>query len=620
MFIKEIKKRNSSFGREFICHRLMESYRTERGPRQRTILNLGTLNLAKERWKELADCIEAKVTGQQSLFEVDHYIEQLATHYSSILIHRRLTVMPGERKEKEEPEYETVDIKSFSHSQTRTIGAEYVGLSMFKKLGLGQLFERLGFSKRENDLVALSIVGRLVHPGSERRTRKWAQHLSGLDELLGTDFSQLSNNALYRILDMQLSHKEEIEQHLKIRERHLFSLKENIILYDLTNTYFEGEAKNNTKAKQGRSKEKRKDAPLLTLGMVIDEMGFPKTSKIFEGNVSEPGTLIEMIEALQGSTIERKSNSEKKEFSKKNNKGITVIIDAGISKEENLTFLKGEGYDYICVARNKPIDFSEIDKTALLTIKKDKDNKVEVEMIKKEDETILYCKSSLKAKKEEAMRSLFQERFEKELKKIAASLSKKGGTKKYDKVLERIGRQKERYSPIAHYYKIEVENKNGIATSIDWKFYNEQKAQERFSGSYFLRTSRMDLTEEEIWSLYVMLTNVEDAFRYLKSELNLRPIWHQKEARSDAHLFNAVLAYHLLVSIQTELRRDEINMRWWYIRELLSSHVRITTAMTNKKGERIYIRDCTDPEPFHKRIYNALKLNYYPIKAKRIKI
>jgi len=528
--------------------------------------------------------------------------------------------MPEKKSEKDEAEYETVDIKSLSNSQKRNIGAEYVGLSMYKRLGLNQLFKRLGFSKRESDITALSIIGRLVHPGSERRTRKWAQHLSGLDELLGTDFSQLSNNALYRNLDLQLTHKEEIEKHLKIKERHLFSLKENIILYDLTNTYFEGKAKNNKKAKQGRSKEKRMDAPLVTLGMMIDEMGFPKTSKIFEGNVSEPSTLIEMIEALQGNKIDRDDNSEKKESSKKVKKGITVVMDAGIAKKDNLTLLKEEGYDYICVARNKPIDFSKIDKTALLTIKKDKNNKIEVQMIKKDNESILYCKSDLKAKKEEAMRSLFQTRFEKELKKIASALSKKGGTKKYDKVVERIGRQKERYSSIAHYYKIEVKHKDGIANAIEWEFYKEQEAQERFSGSYFLRTSRVDLTEEDIWSLYIMLTNVEDAFRYLKSELNLRPIWHQKEARSDAHLFNTILAYHLLISIQTELQNDGIYMRWWNIRELLSSHARVTTAMTNKEKKRIYIRDCTDPESFNKRIYDALKLSYYPIKAKRIKI
>lgn len=616
MFIKEIKKRNKGYDKVFSYHRLMESYRTDRGPRQRTILELGKLSLPKDRWKLLADCIETKVTGQQSLLSFDPHIEDLATHYANLIIHRRLIIAPSKETQKEESEYETVDIKSFSNSKSRTIGAEYVGLSMFRRLGLEALFQRLGFSKTEVHLGALSIISRLVHPVSEHQTRQWAQHLSGLDELLDTDFSCLSNNALYRILDLQLFHKEEIEKYLKKRERNLFSLKENIILYDLTNTYFEGNAKKNKKAKYSRSKEKRNDCPLVTLGLVIDEMGFPKASKIFKGNMSEPDTLKEMIEVLQGN----KTKKPDEENSKKDKKGITVVLDAGIATEDNLTLLKGEGYDYICVARNKPVNFSEINKDDLLTIKKNKDNKVEVKLIERGGESILYCKSLLKGKKEQAMKTLFQERFEEGLKEISSSLFKKGGTKKYDRVLERIGRLKEKYSSIAHYYKVEVKQKDGLTTGLKWKFEKKQEAQERFSGSYFLRTSRTELNEKEIWSLYVMLTNVEDAFRYLKSELNLRPVWHQKETRVDAHLFNTILAYHLLVSLQTKLQQGGIYMRWWNIRELLSSQVRITTAMTNKEGKRIYIRNCSDPEPFHKAIYNALGLNYYPLKTKRIKI
>lgn len=614
MFIKEIKKTNKGYDKLFISHRLMESYRTNRGPRQRTILELGKLDLPKDQWKLLADCIETKVIGQQSLLPVDEHIEVLATHYAALIIHRQLIVAQPE--ETLDSEYETVDIKSFSNSRSRTIGAEYVGLSMFRRLGLESLFQQLGFSKTEVHLGALSIVGRLVHPASERQTRQWAQHLSGLDELLDTDFSQLSNNALYRILDLQLSHKEAIEKHLKLSERNLFSLQENIILYDLTNTYFEGNAKKNKKAKHSRSKEKRNDCPLVTLGLVIDEMGFPKASKIFKGNISEPETLKEMLEALQGDKIKEADEGN----SKKDKKGITVVLDAGIATKDNLTLLKGEGYDYICVARNKPVNFSEISGDDLLTIKKDKDNKVEVKLIEKDGEGILYCRSFLKGKKEQAMKTLFQERFEEGLKGIASSLSKKGGTKKYAQVLERIGRLKEKYSRISHYYKVEVNQKDGLATEIKWKFEKEEEADERFSGSYFLRTSRTELNEKEIWSLYVMLTNVEDAFRYLKSELNLRPLWHQKETRVDAHLFNTILAYHLLISIQTKLQQGGIYMRWWNTRNLLSSQVRITTAMTNKEGKRIYIRNCSDAEPFHKTIYNALGLNYYPVRTKCIKV
>jgi hypothetical protein len=610
MFIKEISKKNKGYDKEFTYHRLMESYRTGKGPRQRTILNLGALDLPKEQWKLLADRIEAKVQGQKSLFGTDTHIEELATHYANLIIQRNLVVCHDKGIEKEEPQYETVDIRSLSNSKIRTIGPEHVGLSMLRRLELESLFRQLGFTKTQMDLAALSIIGRLVYPASEHKTRIWAKDISGIDELLGADFNNLSNNSLYRVLDVQLSYKDKIEEHLRVKERSLFSLKENIILYDLTNTYFEGNAKKNRKARKGRSKEKRNDCSIVTLGMLIDEMGFPKKSRIFNGNVSEPDTLIPMLEELQGERIKKQQRS----------KAITVVIDAGIASEDNLKLLIDEGYDYICVARNKPIDPSKINKDDLLTIKQDKNNTVRVQLIKADGENILYCKSFLKGKKEEAMRTLFQDRFERGLKEIEASLSKKGGTKKYEKVLERIGRLKERYSSIAHYYKIAVRQKQGIATGIEWNFEKEQKAQERFSGTYFLRTSRTDLDEKQIWSIYVMLTNLEDAFCYLKSDLNLRPVWHQKEVRVDAHIFNTILAYHLLISIQTQLRSCGIHMRWAQIRDLLKTHARVTTGMTTQEGKRIYIRKCSDPEPFHKSIYSALELNHYPIRENFVKI
>lgn len=620
MFIKEIEKKNKGYDKVFISHRLMESYRTERGPRQRKILNLGKLDLPKEHWKLLADRIEEKLIGQESFLSVDENIENLATHYANLVIQQRITLSKHQIEKTQEAEYETIDINSVSNSKVRTIGAEYVGYATFKKLGLDTLFHQLGLSEQQIDLAALSIVGKLVHPASERRTRAWAQHLSGLDELLNTDFTHLSNNALYRTSDLLLSYKSQIERHLKLRERDLFSLKENIILYDLTNTYFEGATKKNKKAKWGRSKEKRNDRPLVTLGLVIDEMGFPKASKIFKGNVYEPDTLLKMLETLQCETIEKVDESASTKGSKKVKKDVTVIIDAGISTEENLTLLKTEGYDYICVARNKPYDASEIEQDDIVIIKQDKTNKVEAKLIKENGESVLYCKSFLKAKKEQAMKTKMQQRFEEGMKNIASSLTKKGGIKKYSKVLERIGRQKEKYASIAQYYKVNVKHKDGIATAVDWKFVKREKAEQRFSGSYFLRTSRTDLNEKQIWSLYVMLTNLEDAFRYLKDELGLRPICHQKETRSDGHLFITVLAYHLLISIQTKLRSHGIYMRWSVVRDFLASHVRVTTGMTNKEGDRIYIRNCSEPEPFHKAIYNALGLNHRPLESKRTKI
>lgn len=606
MFIKEIKKQNKGYDKIFVSHRLMESYRTERGPRQRTILQLGKVELRKEHWKALADRIEAMVFGQGLLFPADPEVESLARHYADVIIQNRLVVTgEDESKQTETAEYETIDLKSVTHGQVRTIGAEHVGLSMFRQLEFDRFLKKLKFSDEEIALSALAVVGKLVYPASELGTKGWAEVLSGIDELLGADFRHISQNALYRISDKLFSDKEAIEKYLREKERNLFSLEERIILYDLTNTYFEGQAKQNKKARRGKSKDKQKSRPLVTLGLVIDEFGFAKKTEIFSGNSSEGDTLLEMVDRL---------------CQKKDKQNTTIVLDAGISKEENLQLLKNQGYQYVCVARNHPIDASEIKRDSLITIKKDKQNKVEVQLIKAGNEHILYCKSFAKEQKEQAMKGLFQKRFEDGLIQIQQALKKKGGTKKYERVIERIGRLKERYAMIGHYYTIEVSQDNGIATKLTWKLEKVDKCEERFSGSYFLRTSRTDLNEKELWSLYIMLTNVENAFRSLKHELKLRPVYHQKETRSDGHLFITILAYHLLNSIQHQLKTSNIHMEWRRVREYLSNHTRITTAMTTKEGKRIYLRDSSIPEPFHRRIYSALRITSTPLRQKRIQL
>ena len=200
-------------------------------------------------------------------------------------------------------------------------------------------------------------------------------------------------------------------------------------------------------------------------------------------------------------------------------------------------------------------------------------------------------------------------------------MKKKGGVKRYGKVLERIGRLRQKYALIAHYYTIEVKEKDGLATEIIWKMAKEEQADQRFSGSYFIRTSRTDLTDErELWSLYMMLTDLEDSFRSLKSELLLQPNCHQTEARMDAHIFIVVLAYHLLNSIRFKLKKHDVFMSWKTIREQLASHVRVTTAMRSKDGHKIYVRNCTEPEPFHRLIYETLGIPLKPAPAQKIKI
>ena len=601
MFIRSVIKKNRYSPKVFEYQQLVESIRTEKGTRQKLLLNLGKLTIPQNNWPRLAKRIESIIKAQESFFEEDFIIENLASYYAEKFIQKNLEI-----KESEQKTFESVDIESIKNRRIRQIGAEYISYEFFKKLELDICLKACGFNKRQLEIAALLIIGRLVSPGSERHIYTWSQKISALDELMNTDFSSLSLNTLYEVCDKILANKEFVEDHLRNKERDLFGLDETIILYDLTNTYFEGRSSSNPKSKFGNSKEKRKDCRLLTLGLVIDGKGFPKKSEIFEGNQSESKTLLQMVRVLtQSDPIHRKSGNVKP----------TVVIDAGIATEKNLKELKGE-YHYIAVSRKK-IEPPKSDDFIL--IKEDKNNKIEAQRFTSNGEVFLYCKSKLKEKKEKSMQSRFRQNFEDQLSHIAQSIHKKGCTKNYQKVVERIGRLKEKYTRISRFYNIKIEDKDGLAKKITWQ-YIQEKSDQQFSGSYFLRTDRTDLSEKEIWEIYTMLNELEDAFRSMKSDLHMRPIFHQKENRSDAHIFITVVSYHILHSIRTLLKQIGINMGWSDIREQLSTHCRVTNRLKTKEGRTIYVRKCSEPEYFHKTIYRALKLEYIPCKQKKLTV
>ena len=607
MFIREINKKNPGSDKIYTYHRLMESVRTPRGPRQRTLLNLGELKLPRDQWKALANRIEEIVTGQGALYPVPETLEELARQYAQEL--RQKEIRAGAMIE-EHPaaDYETVDLHSLSCHESRSVGGEAVALNAFNQLQLPEILTDMGFDDSSLPKAALLIIGRLLYPASERATLVWGQEMSALSELLETDFQQISSNALYRISDRLLEQKAEIEARLSARERDLFGLGEKILLYDLTNTYLEGSGAGSEKAHFGHSKEKRSDCPLITLSLVLDEDGFSKASRVFPGNVSEPATLRNILETLEA---ERQQRADL--FSPR----PTLIIDAGVATEDNLKLITAAGFHYVTVNRRRP---KEIPTTGLLVIKDDAKAKVEVKKIEADGETILYCQSQGRLKKEEAIKTRLQKRFEEGLAAIAASLKKKGGLKAYPKVLERLGRLRQKYPSINLFYDIEVKENQGLATDIIWQIPDQSGLKARFAGAYYLRSSRTDLSEKELWSLYNTLTNVEDAFRSLKGELGLRPVYHRKDARIEGHLFITVLAYHLLVAIQRRLREAGLHFRWQTIRRRMATQTRVTAAMTNNQGQRIHIRQTTQPEPFHMAVHKAVNSNPRPGKIVKMKM
>jgi transposase len=586
MFIRKVFHTDKKNNTVYHTFKLIESARTERGPRQRMILNLGTdFNVPEERWKDLANRIEQIATGQVPLFPCQTDIEDLALLYA-----KRIISYHGKEDKKESPDYQRVDMDTMDHHDVRSSGAEHVVYETMKTLGLPDLLISLGFNRPALDAAIGVIAAKLIAPSSERATHLWLKNTSAMDDLMETDFSSLSQDRVYKAADMLLKKKETIEEHLRLKESSLFDLTERILLYDLTNTFFEGSGKYNDKACFGNSKEKRSDCPLVTLGLVLDADGFPKRTEVFPGNVSEPGTLEGIISSLSPD-VQTKP---------------IIIVDAGIATEQNIAWLK-DRYDYIVVSRKKKIDLP----LEMVTVREDNRRCIRAGIIRTDDEAMLICHSTDKEIKETGIQNRFEKRFEEELTKVHNALNKKHGTKTYDKVIEKIGRLKERYKRIARRYEITVTKNDNLAISVTW----QKKPEEHYPGMYVLRSNRLDFTEQEFFDIFSMLTDIEDAFRSMKSELGLRPVYHQKEHRSDGHIFITVLAYHIMQTIRYALKNRQINESWSTIRKLLSTHVRITTTIKRDDGKVIHIRKSTRPEPIHTKIYDALHLSHRPGKT-----
>jgi transposase len=607
MYIRSVTRKNKKTGEVYTTYRLAESYRNAQGKvRQQALLNLKSdFAVPKENWALLANRVEDICKGQQSFFDLENSLEKEAHRIAKLIIQKLSVTTSTPQVDptfKSNTDFQTVDVNTLQHQHVRKIGAEYVGYHAAQQLELEPILKELGFNQKQIYLALGTIIGRLVHPASELNTHRYLSEHSALDELLGADFSDLSLKNFYKIADQLLKHKLVLEQKLYQRETDLFQLENIITLFDITNTYFEGKCLINTKAQYGRSKEKRSDRPLVALGMVLDASGFPKKSEIFPGNISEPKTLEQMLSTL--------GNDKKK---------VTVVMDAGIATQDNIDWLQSTGYRYIVVSRKRNLVMPTTEESIL--VKEEKGNEVEAVLIKNEDtaELELYCHSQAKEAKAKHMVSKVAHRYEAELQKLVEGLHKKRGTKKYNKVLEKLGRLKEKYKKVAYLYDLSVttDEQEQDVIKIVWK-RNDNAMTRKEKGIYCLRTNRTDLDASTFWDIYTMLTELESAFRSLKSELGMRPVYHQKENRVDAHLFISILAYHLLHTIRYQLKTQGIKYSWETLRELLDTQCRITSTLKLKNGKTVQIRKTSSPDPNQLNIYKALRIGSHPGKTEKI--
>jgi len=590
MFLKGITKENKT-GQRKMRFRLCESYRTGHTVKHHTILDLGELSelphIEQRRKLGLRICSLIKNEKNSLLFNtpIDTVVEDLAQKFYK-------AIREKERLDFRENKEQLVDIDTMKHKNIKEIGAEWLVHQSLDQLKLKEIFQNNSWTEEQISLAYTHIISRAVFPASELGTANWIKENSAVCELTGYPIEKITKDKLYGISHQLYALKNKLEQHLSIRTNELFDLNDSIILYDLTNTYFEGRMANSKVAKFGRSKEKRNDARLVVLAIVVNTEGFLKYSNIYEGNMADCKTLAGVIKNMS----ERTTQSSRKPV---------IVIDAGIATEDNLLMLGKEGYDYMCVTRSKLKDYKVDQSSSPVKITDKKQQTITLQKIKIEGsaDNYLEVSSTAKALKESGMNSRFTQRFEEGLTQINEGLQKKGGIKKIAKVWERIGRLKQKY-PTAHkYYDLEaIENEDKSISRIKWTKKNSKPLE----GIYFLRTSLDDQNEQNQWKIYNAIREIEYTFRILKTDLDLRPIYHKTDDAAMAHLHLGLMAYWAVNTIRYQLKQKEINTQWKDIVRKMNTQKAVTTSIKNSLNSTIIIRQCSEPNQSVKEIYNAL--------------
>lgn len=607
MFLKSISKYCQTEKTRVAYYRLCESYRDEFGfSRQRMIIGLGRLDeipsidqkvLFNERINQL-------IKGEPSLYGPcsDTVVEKLAQYYyGQIKLKNKV-----DKKENTADDIETVKLNTLENKDIYNVGAESICYQAFKQLGIDKFLSERNWEPEQINLAATHIISRAVYPASELKTVSWIKENSAVCQLTGYDKEKLTKDKLYGMSHKLYKEKQGLENRLSRCTNDLFSLHDKVILYDLTNTYFEGSMRNSKIAEFGRSKEKRNDAKIIVLAIIVNTEGFLKYSDIFEGNTADCNTLQTVIEKL----------NEQAGYS---NKKPVVVMDAGIATDDNILYLKKEGYPYLCVSRSNLKNYIADTESNPVRVIDKREQPIDLLKVKVENngDSYLWVRSRAKAEKENAMHNQFADRFEEGLRGVQNGIQKKGGTKILPKVWERIGRLKEKYSSVHQYYEISVtDNGKGKATDMTFQKKTDIPYAKK-AGIYFLRTSLNWADEKTIWTIYNAIREIEYTFRVLKTDLDLRPIYHKTDDASMAHLHLGLLAYWLVSTIRYQLKIRGYRHDWREIVRTMNTQKVVTTKVEKENGDIIKIKQCSIPSDSAKHIYEILNFNQVPIKRKK---
>jgi len=562
MYVRRCYRRKD--GKRHAYWALVESYRTARGPRQRVVAWLGGMD--EQGRLGVKRCAERQTAHQEGLFEAP------------------------------EPEWVEVDLKRVRVERSRKFGGPWLGLELLRRLELDQWLEHRLPGGREQIpwavMARVLVLGRLCDPSSELHLAERFYESSALADLLGVPAEKVNDDRLYRALDALLPHKPALEKHLKQRLGELFELDYDLLLYDVTSTYFEGEAARNPLAARGYSRDHRGDCKQVNLALVVSREGMPLGYQVFAGNRNDSTTLEEMVAHMEGL------------YGRPNR---IWVLDRGMVSEDNVEFLREGGRRYIVGTPKNSL--KKFERELLAEDWRQVHAGLEVRLVPAPggQEVFILCRSAERRAKEVAMHERFEKRIEEGLEKIAAGCRKK---KQKPGIIERrVGRLLGRNTRAAGLFAVRVEQDGGGYAQLRWSRSEAWRQWARLSeGCYLLRSNVTDWSPEDLWRAYIQLTEAEAAFRIQKSDLAIRPIWHQRQERVEAHILVCFLAYVLWKTLAQLCRRAGLGDEPRQIFEALSEIAVVDVILPTRNGVVLRKRCVTQPTEHQQILLQRLTL------------
>ena len=605
-------------------YRIKESFRDLTGRvRSRIMLNVGFIEEAHspEDIRDIGKCLNYlhEHQGERDLFgcpfaDYNEFVRSKAEEFWTAMVKNgSIDAVKSAKEESRKKAERLVDVNTVKHTDARDVGAEWICLQTIRELEIDRFLERQGWNEIQINTTLAHLITRTVYTPSELKSIRIMNENSAVCELVsGNQEWHPGYHDIYKVAPNLYGLKDKLETHLCRKTDDLFNLTNRIVLFDLTNFYFEGRKERSAKAQYGRSKEKRNDCKLLVMALCVNAEGFIRYSSILAGNTADPDSLPDMIDTLSQKT-RTPSDPERK---------VLVCLDAGIATEDNLRKIKENGYNYLCVSRTRLTDYEISEDCQSVKVLDTRKQEITLRQVKHEADGDYYLEinSPAKAVKESSMNRQWRERFEQELTKAREALGRKGGKKTYEKVIERVGRAIQKYPSIAKYYVIDYyrdESNPKNMADIQWRIAVPENV-DRQSGIYFLRTNVERLDEKSTWDYYNLIREIECTNRQLKTDLNLRPIYHKKDDCSDAHLFLGLLSYWIVNAIRYKLKQTGENCFWTEIVRRMSTQKAITTEGVNALGEKVSLRLCSEPSKAAEDIYERLRYRKMPFRKIQI--